>query len=72
LKNKWQPLFEALKWIFAVGMAFLYAMLVQLIISFLFLSVIHMNIETMLKVSIGIAVITAITYPVVKYIKSKK
>jgi len=58
-----------LGWLFAVALAFIYVMVMQLLISFLFMSYLHMNIETMLYVSIAAAAITGIIYPIVKHKK---
>ena len=52
--------------------AFFYAMLIQLIISFVFLSYVHMNIDKMLTAAIIVTVIAAVVWPVIRIIKYNK
>lgn len=72
MKNKFQIVKEILLFIVVVAGAFLYSMLTLGIISFVFLSVIHIHIKVMIGISIATASLAAIVYPIVRVVKLRK
>ena len=71
MKNKfnWQPVKEVLGWLGVVAGTFIYAMLIQLIVSFVGSGYLHMKIEKMFIAAIVITAVAAVLYPVLRALK---